>query len=106
MPQLQSAFTALRQVVDADSDVTVGSLEMCERINLNATNRYMNLADAAGGLDNDREHLVRTNEEIDKYCDQIDDLAARVEVLEAIAKEVDEWSQELEVKVRRIRANT
>ncbi|CAN6674348.1 hypothetical protein TRVA0_052S00210 [Trichomonascus vanleenenianus] len=96
-------FSALRQVVNADSEYTTGGLEVMERVNINATNKYMNLVDAAAGLDTDKEYLRAAYNTIDRYCKQADTIEKHIDHLEMLAKEVDEWSRELEVKTRKQR---
>jgi hypothetical protein len=60
MSGVESTFNALQNVVEADTDCVVASLELMERTNLNAVNKYMNLSDAAKGLNADREYLLKT----------------------------------------------
>lgn len=57
---IDNAFTALKQKLDADTECTVGALEVMERVNLNTTTKYVNLVDASKGLDNDADYLTET----------------------------------------------
>lgn len=100
---VQDTFTAFQQLIDADADCTTSSMEVMERININATNKYANLVDSSSVLDVDREYLRRCNKDIKKYCSQVDELDEQIKQLEQITKQVDEWSKELEVKSRRLK---
>lgn len=57
---IDGAFTALKQKLEADTECTVGALQVMERVNLNAATKYMNLVDASKGLDNDAQYLADT----------------------------------------------
>ncbi|RPB05555.1 hypothetical protein L873DRAFT_806290 [Choiromyces venosus 120613-1] len=99
---VNDVLATLENVIRADTEATVGDLDLLNRINLHATERYKAIADAAVGLETDSEYLGQKYAEIEKYKQQVDNLEERVGDLEAIAKELEEWTGELEIKVRRL----
>lgn len=48
---------SLENVIRADTEATIGDLELLNRINLHAKNRYQAMANAAEGLGTDSEYL-------------------------------------------------
>lgn len=82
------------------------------RVNQHAAQRYRAMADAAEGLGVDAEYLTGrckfvcetgvnmmelmfVDAEVEKYINQVDDLDTRVEELEKVVRELDEWTGEL-----------
>lgn len=55
---IDTAFSSLTRVVEAETDCTVASIDVLERINWNATKKYSQLADACQGLTTDKEYLA------------------------------------------------
>lgn len=54
---IETAFLSLNRVIESETDCTVASMDVLERINWNATNKYSRLADACQGLNTDRDYL-------------------------------------------------
>jgi len=92
---VNDVLATLENVIRADTEATVGDLDLLNRINLHATERYKAIADAAVGLETDSEYLGQKYAEIEKYKQQVDNLDERVGDLEAIVKELEEWTGEL-----------
>jgi uncharacterized protein YoxC len=93
----------------------VGDLDLLVRVNKHAAERYKTMADAAEGLETDSEYLttkcayssvqtrrrritfaeLQSDSEVNRYIKQVDDLGESVTDLEAIVKELEEWTGEL-----------
>lgn len=56
---IETSFLSLSRVIEAETDCTVATMDVMERINWNATNKYSRLAAACQGLDTDREYLAQ-----------------------------------------------
>lgn len=54
---LSNGQQALENVVRADTEATIGDMDLLHRINVHATERYQAIADAAVGLDTDSAYL-------------------------------------------------
>lgn len=65
---IETAFLSLSRVIESETDCTVASMDVLERINWNATNKYSRLADACQGLNTDREYLSQLSEYQMKSC--------------------------------------
>ncbi|ODQ63570.1 hypothetical protein NADFUDRAFT_47948 [Nadsonia fulvescens var. elongata DSM 6958] len=98
---VSTALGSLSELLAADTSVTLASLDVMDKLNRSAIDRYSKLTQAAEGLDNDREYLKSVYAEIEKYTKQVDSIEHYVDDLEQVTKELDEWSRELEVKSRR-----
>jgi 5'-deoxynucleotidase YfbR-like HD superfamily hydrolase len=85
----------LENLIRLDTESTVGDLDLLVRVNKHAAERYKAMADAAEGLETDSEHLKAKYAEVQKYVKQVDELDERVTDLEAIVRELEEWTGEL-----------
>lgn len=99
---VKSAVDSLREWLDTQSGSTVQALEKMEQHNRNASQHYTVLNGAAEGLKADGVFLIDTKAEITKYVKQLDDASNEVQRLELLVKEMDEWSKELSIKVKRL----
>ncbi|KAF8539915.1 biogenesis of lysosome-related organelles complex-1, subunit 2 [Trichophaea hybrida] len=99
---VNDTLATLESLIRLDTEATVGDLDLLVRVNKHAAERYKAMADAAEGLETDSEHLRVKYAEVTKYVKQVDELDERVSDLEAIVKELEEWTGELEIKLRRI----
>ncbi|KAH0614678.1 uncharacterized protein H6S33_000314 [Morchella sextelata] len=99
---VNDVLASLENVIRADTEATIGDLDLLNRINLHAKERYQAMANAAEGLQTDSEYLTQKYADIEKYKNQVDVLDERVGDLEAVVKELEEWTGELEIKVRRL----
>jgi len=99
---VNDTLATLESLIRLDTEATVGDLDLLVRVNKHAAERYKAMADAAEGLETDSDHLRAKYAEVTKYVKQVDELDERVSDLEAIVKELEEWTGELEIKLRRI----
>ncbi|CCX32098.1 biogenesis of lysosome-related organelles complex-1, subunit 2 [Pyronema domesticum] len=99
---VNDTLASLENLIRLDTESTVGDLDLLVRVNKHAAERYKAMTDAAEGLETDSEHLKAKYAEVQKYVKQVDELDERVTDLEAIVRELEEWTGELEIKVRRI----
>ena len=97
-----SAVESLENTLRGQSGRTVTEIEHLEDYNKAAARRYSAMNEAAGGLTADAEFLQQNSAEIAKYIHHVEDLSAEVSKLEALVKQMDEWSRELAVKVKRL----
>jgi uncharacterized protein YdbL (DUF1318 family) len=58
---IETTFGGLKQQIDADTDVAVGALELMERVTINTTQKYQNIADSARVLDEDIAQFKSTS---------------------------------------------
>lgn len=103
MESVPNALQKLQRTVEADTEVMIGELELMERANINASTKYSALADKAEDLVSTSSSIKKTNEDIKERLAQLDEIVENVDVLEHLAAEMEEWSRELEVKLRRLK---
>ncbi|ANB16017.1 hypothetical protein AWJ20_3668 [Sugiyamaella lignohabitans] len=101
MSALDDVFDSLRHVIEADTNCVIANLELMERVNINSSNKYRGLVEDAKVLDANRETISSIDAEIQGYVESVNQTVKQVDELEAIVKELDEWSRELSVKCRR-----
>ncbi|KAI5800028.1 biogenesis of lysosome-related organelles complex-1 subunit 2-domain-containing protein, partial [Geopyxis carbonaria] len=89
----------LENLIQLDTEATVGDLDLLVNVNKHAAERYRAMADAAVGLETDAEYLKTKYAEVNKYIKQVDELDERVGDLEKIVKELEEWTGELGASV-------
>lgn len=99
---MEKTVKAVEHLVDAQTDYTVAWLDSLEDVNRQQTKKYKLLADSSKGLENDRVYLEGLNNETARYAEQLKQVDGHLDTLEKLVGEVDEWSKELEVKVRRM----
>lgn len=99
---MEKTVKAAENLIDAQTDYTVTWLDSLETVNRQQTGKYKQLAESTKGLENDREYLEGLNNENARYVDQLKQVRGHLDTLEKLVGEVDEWSKELEVKVRRM----
>lgn len=96
------AIEAAHYVVENDTDVAVGQVEVLERITHNAAAQY---ADFTNDL---RPHVATVTEfnetklQMKTAENHLDVLESSINNLEALVDELDQWSTELQVKVERL----
>lgn len=98
----KSAIESLTEVLTGNSDKTASDIRHLESLNRASAAKYASMNSAAEGLNADADFLQDTNREIKKYVDQVDLVSNEVARLEALVAEMDEWSAELAVKVKRL----
>lgn len=97
-----NAHNSLMRLVEAESDLTGVSLDVLERNNWTTSARYSALAESTQkALDADSKKIQESNEEIKSCIEAVDNIYQHIADLEALTKEIDEWSKEIEVKSRR-----
>jgi ubiquinone biosynthesis protein UbiJ len=99
---VRSAVSSLQDLLTSQSETTVRNLQRLESKNLTAIDRYKEMNTAAEGLAADGDFLRTNNEEIARYIGQVDDVSNGIERLERLVQEMNEWSKELAVKVKRL----
>lgn len=77
-------------------------LEEVIESNKTTAERYATMNEAATGLENDAQFIATTNASIQEYCNQVDEIHAQTKRLEQLVSEMDEWSRELSVKMKRL----
>lgn len=99
---VKTAVESLEGLLNAQSDKTLSDLDRLEQSNRMAIERISTMNQAAGGLATDSEFLKENNLEILKYVKQVDVISDDILRLERFVKEMDEWSRELAIKVKRL----
>lgn len=99
---IKSAVDSLQDLLDSQTDTTIQGLVALEEENKVVFQHYASLNEAAEGLKADGVFLQDTRSEITKYVEQLNDVANEVERLEVLVKEMDEWSKELSIKIKRL----
>lgn len=99
---VKTAVESLEGLLNAQSDKTLSDLDRLEQSNRMAIERISTMNQAAGGLATDSEFLKENNLDILKYVKQVDVISDDILRLERFVKEMDEWSRELAIKVKRL----
>lgn len=99
---VKTAVESLESLLNSQSDKTLSELDRLEQNNRSATQRVMTMNQAAEGLATDGEFLKENNLEITKYVEQVNLVSDDIVRLEQFVKEMEEWSRELTVKVKRL----
>lgn len=99
---MKTAVESLEGLLNAQSDKTLSDLDRLEQSNRMAIERISTMNQAAGGLATDSEFLKENNLDILKYVKQVDVISDDILRLERFVKEMDEWSRELAIKVKRL----
>lgn len=99
---VKSAIESLTEVLNGSCDKTLSEIRQLESLNRASAVKYASMNSAAEGLEADADFLKETNREIKKYVEQVDLVSTEVSRLEALVAEMDEWSAELAVKVKRL----
>lgn len=102
---VQQALQALQRSVEADTEVMIGEMEVMERANINSSGKYARLVDNAQDLVTMSSAIKSTANDIKERLVQLDEIISEVDRLELLAVEIDEWSRELEIKLRRLNQN-
>lgn len=100
--KLVQAIEAAHYVVENETDIAVGQIELLERLTHNAVAQYSDFAEdirptiaAVGEYSDAQEQMI----EAEKH---LDTLESTIESLEKLTEELDQWSSELQVKVDRL----
>ncbi|KAF8420141.1 biogenesis of lysosome-related organelles complex-1 subunit 2-domain-containing protein [Tirmania nivea] len=100
---IPALLRTLQTTLQSDTLTTLSDLDLLQRVNTHAAAQYKAMADAAqGGLGGDLGYLQQKYGDIARYAAQVDGITAKVDELERVVRELDEWTGELEVKVRRL----
>lgn len=99
---VKSAVASLQELLHHQSDTLTETVVKLEKENKAAVEHYTRLNDAAQGLKADGVFLKDTKSEISKYVEQVSEVTKEVTRLEDLIKEMDEWSKELSIKVKRL----
>ncbi|BFZ58224.1 hypothetical protein PYCC9005_005286 [Savitreella phatthalungensis] len=105
MSSAREIESVLRQVVSTQAEQSTSRCAALDRLtdeNESSVEAYERMNAAAGGLNVDGAFLREKQAEIAKYVAQADDLLEKVASLGKLVDQMDEWSKELVVKMRRL----
>ena len=99
---VRHAVSAIQDDMGGQTDVTIAELQKLESHNRAAIARYSDMNQAAEGLVADQGFLKDNQDEIRRYIGQVDDVLNEVSRLELRVREMDDWTTELEIMVKRL----
>ncbi|ODQ81699.1 hypothetical protein BABINDRAFT_6363 [Babjeviella inositovora NRRL Y-12698] len=98
---IRDSVNSLKRVVETDTEISLIDIKLMENLNRKQSLKYIELKERYVALDKDSEAIEHLNAEIAEYAIKLDALEAYTDTLEVLANELNEWSQELEVKLKR-----
>jgi len=97
---LRNLFLNVTSLVQGELQSTNSEYELLERMNLRVATEYENQADFAAGLRVFVERLKQKNDSFGDYLLQIDEIDQEVTELEALVSTLDNYTSNLEAKVK------
>lgn len=97
---LQTLFLNVTTLVRGELQGANSEYELLESMNLRVASEYDNQADFAEGLRVFVERLKQKNEGFSQYLQQIDEIDHEVTELEAVVSTLDNYTSNLESKIR------
>ncbi|KAG0565505.1 hypothetical protein M758_8G190500 [Ceratodon purpureus] len=97
---LQTLFLNVTTLVQGELQAANSEYELLERMNLRVASEHDNQADFAEGLRVFVERLKQKNDGFTEYLQQIDEIDQEVTELEALVSTLDNYTSNLESKIR------
>ncbi|PRT56390.1 hypothetical protein B9G98_04010 [Wickerhamiella sorbophila] len=104
--KLVQAIEAAHYVVENETDIAVGQIELLERLTHNAIGQCSDFAEdirpavaVVGGYAAAKEQMIEAETHLDT-------LESTIASLEHLVEELDQWSTELQVKIDRLQDST
>lgn len=102
MRRVSLAIEAARYALENETDITVGQIELLERITENTSQNYDALAQDLRSAKSIADANAAAQRRLADSVTQLDDVEELVRHLERTAQEIAEWTAELDVKTRRL----
>lgn len=93
---INSALHSLSKVIEADTEATTIDLSLLSNLNTNQSLNYIKLEQHLNSIEKDATRLQALNTEYNGYRDMLTDIEANVDKMEAITRDLDLWSKEVE----------
>ena len=100
---IKESIANLTKIIENDTDISLIDLNLIQQLNTQKTLNLMKVETKLDQILNESKQITQINEELVGTLDKLNTLEGQINSLEQIAKEMDEWSKELQVKARRIR---
>ncbi|ODV62083.1 uncharacterized protein ASCRUDRAFT_33085 [Ascoidea rubescens DSM 1968] len=100
---IKDSITNITRIIENDTDISLIDLNLIQQLNTQKTLNLMKLERKLDLILNESKQITQINEDLTNTLTKLNVLENQVNHLERIAKEMDEWSKELQVKSRRIR---
>ncbi|KAK6197062.1 biogenesis of lysosome-related organelles complex-1, subunit 2 [Scheffersomyces amazonensis] len=96
---INHALKSVSKLVESDTEVAVIDLNLLENLNTNQSLNYIKLESNLNTIERSSKQLRSLDKEFATYSVILKDIEKKVYKIEAITKELDDWSKELEYKV-------
>ncbi|KAK6461104.1 biogenesis of lysosome-related organelles complex-1, subunit 2 [Scheffersomyces coipomensis] len=88
------------KLIESDTEVAVIDLNLLENLNTNQSLNYIKLEKNLGTIEKSSKRLESLEKEFAAYSGILNEIEKKVCKIETITKELDQWSKELESKVK------
>lgn len=92
-------LNTLSKLIDSDTETTLLDLQLLYNLNTNQALNYIKLSQLLDQLHQNNDKLNYYGQEFGKIGESLANIETKVDKLEAITQELDDWSLELELKV-------
>ncbi|CAD1809179.1 Biogenesis of lysosome-related organelles complex-1 subunit 2 family protein [Candida parapsilosis] len=98
---VEHALTTLSKVIESDTNISTIDLNLLENLNTNQSLNYIKLENNLNDLEANGKHLKLLKEEFDQHANLLVDIEKKVMRLEEIVNELNSWSKELEMDLKK-----
>lgn len=99
---IHESFESLKKIVELDIDSSLTDLTLLEKLNNELTLNYRNYQDSLTQFEENTKETELEFDQVRDMGDKLDLLESQVDKLSQLANEIDEWSREVQIKVKRI----
>lgn len=101
-----ASYECIKKILELDTQSTIIDMNMMESINNAAILKYRDVESYVDSIEKDAAVVHDSQLQLAQAGGKLSVLECRVAKLERLVNELDEWSSELEVKVRRRRRSS
>lgn len=93
-------LNTLSKLIDSDTETTLIDLQLLYNLNTNQALNYIKLSHLLDTLQENQQKLASQGQEFSNIGKVLEDIGTKVDKLEVITQELDDWSVELAQKVQ------
>lgn len=98
---IRHALNQSLRLVESDTEVSTIDVNLLANLNTNQSLNYIKLEQHLNSLEVDSKKLLVLEEELVLLVNDLDHIEKQVDTLREVAGELDQWSKEIEQRVRK-----